>query len=138
MSSSQVIIGLADDRRAFQPGELLRAECSVDPPPTDEIVALEWSAYWRTEGKGDEDGESIAVEVDSASEGEHLDPYTLKPIEVQLPRSPLSYDGVIVKIRWFVSAHVRLRGGEELEGQAEFQLGEVAPAQETHAVDSHD
>ena len=138
MNSSQVIIGFADDRRVFHPGEILRAECSVDPPPADEIVAVEWSAYWRTEGKGDEDSESIADEIDSASEGGRLDPLNLKPLEVQLPRSPLSYDGVIVKIRWFVSAHVRLRGGDELEGQAEFQLGEVAPAREAQAVDSHD
>lgn len=138
MSSSQVIIGFADDRRVFQPGEILRAECSVDPPPADEIVALEWSAYWRTEGKGDEDSESIADEVDSASEGDRLDPFSLKPLEVQLPRSPLSYDGVIVKIRWFVSAHVRLRSGEKLESEAEFQLGEVAPAQDAQPHDSHD
>ena len=138
MSSSQVIIGFADDRRVFQPGETLRAECSVDPPPSVEIVALEWSAYWRTEGKGDEDGDSVVDEADSAAEGGRLDPYSLKPLEVQLPRSPLSYDGAIVKIRWFVSAHVRLQGGEELESEAEFQLGEVAPAQEAPAVDSHD
>lgn len=138
MSSSQVIIGFADDRRVFQPGETLRAECSVDPAPADEIVGVAWSAFWRTEGKGDEDSESIADEVDSASEDDRLDPHSLKPLEVQLPRSPLSYDGVIVKIRWFVSAHVLLRGGEELESEAEFQLGEVAPAQEAQPQNSHD
>jgi hypothetical protein len=133
MNSSQLIIGFADDRHVFQPGETLRAECSVDPPPVDEIVAIEWSAFWRTEGKGDEDGESIADEIDSASEGDRLDPNSLKPLEVGLPRSPLSYDGVILKIRWFVAAQVRLRGGETLDAEAEFRLGEVAPGSEVTA-----
>jgi hypothetical protein len=133
MNSSQLIIGFADDRNVFQPGETLRAECSVDPPPVDEIVGLEWSAFWRTEGKGDEDGESIADVVDSAADGDRLDPYVLKPFEVKLPPSPLSYDGTIVKIRWFVSAHVRLRGGETLDAEAEFRVGEVPPASEVTA-----
>jgi len=130
MSSSQVIIGFGDDRVEFEPGELLRAECSVDPPPGDDIVSLEWSVFWRTEGKGDEDSETIAEEHDSAAEGDRLDPLGLKPLEVRLPRSPLSYNGVMVKIRWFARANVRLRGGGELDGEAEFQLGAVAAAQE--------
>ena len=133
MSESLVIIGFADDRREFEPGETLRAECSVDPPPEEDIVGLEWSVYWRTEGKGDEDSESIVEEHDTAAEGDRLDLLGLKPLEVRLPRSPLSYAGVIVKIRWFANARVQLRGGGELEGEAEFQLGQVAPAQEVTA-----
>jgi hypothetical protein len=130
MSSSQVIIGFADDRIEFEPGEMLRAECSVDPAPGEDIIGLEWSVFWRTEGKGDEDSETIAEEHDSAAECDHLDPLDLKPLEVRLPPSPLSYNGVVVKIRWFAQAIVRLRGGGELEGQTEFQLGAVAAAQE--------
>src|SRR5262245_42154634 len=130
MSSSQVRIAFKDDRRVFQPGETLSAECVLEPQPADEVAGIDWSVYWRSEGKGDEDGDSIAGNGAAESDSNRSDSMSQTAFSVQLPRSPLSYDGVIIKIRWFVSASVRLSGGETLEGESEFQLGEVVPARE--------
>ena len=42
-----------------------------------------------------------------------------------LPASPLSYDGVIVKIRWCVRVRVFPRQGKEVVGELPFVLGEI-------------
>ena len=44
-----------------------------------------------------------------------------------LPRSPLSYDGQIVKIRWCVRVRAFLQRGKEVVGQKVFRLGNVSP-----------
>ncbi|HVX63597.1 MAG TPA: hypothetical protein VHC19_23445, partial [Pirellulales bacterium] len=48
---------------------------------------------------------------------------------IKLPRSPLSYQGIIVKIQWCVRVRVFLPRGKELLAEAPFQLGAVPPAQ---------
>jgi hypothetical protein len=42
-----------------------------------------------------------------------------------LPYSPLTYDGVLVKIRWCVRVRAFLAGGKELVRDRNFFLGDV-------------
>ena len=65
---------------------------------------------------------------------EHLD-RDLRPmqrIDVPLPNSPLSYDGVILKIRWCVRIRLFLTQGREFVEERFFVLGRVPPAQAVH------
>jgi hypothetical protein len=48
--------------------------------------------------------------------------------ETVLPNCPLSYDGLIVKVRWCVRVRAFLhRGGKEVFGQKVFRLGDIPP-----------
>ena len=49
----------------------------------------------------------------------------LHRVSTVLPASPLSYSGVIVKIRWCVRVRAFLRRGKEVLGERSFQLGDV-------------
>ncbi len=84
---------------------------------------------WYTEGKGEED---LAVHFfDRLDPGAALVDLTQpRPFSTRLPESPLSYAGVIVKIRWCVRVRVFLAQGKDLFAEEPFQLGLVPAAQE--------
>jgi len=115
-------------RSEYQPGETLQAEYTIDTPAENEIQALEVSVMWHTEGKGDED---LAVHF--------FERYTLdmlvqnglrqpRRFSTVLPSSPLSYDGVIVKIRWCVRIRAFLDRGKQVVEDRYFRLGSIPPA----------
>ncbi len=95
---------------------------SDDPPR-----AVEHSVLWYTEGKGEEDlGVHFFERV--------VDPERLPPaasgsrFDVVLPASPLSYEGVIVKVRWCVRVRYFFAGGRDFVSEHEFSMGRVPPA----------
>ena len=55
--------------------------------------------------------------------------HELRRFHTVLPNSPLSYEGVLVKIRWCVRVRVFLRNGRDFIAERGFQLGEVPYAQ---------
>jgi hypothetical protein len=129
MSATGVAIRFDDDRNTFEPGESLRVTCDLTERRAAEVTAVEWSVYWRTEGKGDEDREvhtNTAESADDVATGES----PRLTFDCRLPASPLSYDGLVVRIRWFVAAKVKFFDGDAAEAETEFRLGHVAPAQE--------
>jgi hypothetical protein len=97
---------------------------------TADVEAVEVSVHWTTEGKGDEDLGVHHFEKHVRGDG------TVPPAEgafaAPLPRSPLSYDGVLVKVLWRAHVRVTLRGGRRETGEAFFHLGDVTPAAEVH------
>ena len=97
-----------------------------------EVRAAELSVLWYTEGKGDEDIGVHHFERLSAEEGTVVAPREWARFLVRLPRSPLSYDGVIVKVCWCVRVRAFWDAGEAV-GEAPFRLGDVARAEEVHA-----
>ena len=52
----------------------------------------------------------------------------MQRIDVELPNSPLSYEGVILKIRWIVRVRLYLTGGREYLEERPFTLGSVPAA----------
>jgi hypothetical protein len=46
-----------------------------------------------------------------------------------LPASPLSYEGVIVKIRWCVRVRIFFVGGRDFVSEHVFDVGTIPPAQ---------
>jgi hypothetical protein len=120
-----VTIRLEGGIRAYQPGETLVCEYLFEDLPEIEGKSLEVSVAWFSEGKGDED---MAVHEFWRTDLEEVGAVDLRRpqcFSTVLPKSPLSYDGRIVKIRWCVRVRVFLRGGKEIFGQKIFRLGDV-------------
>ncbi len=111
----------------YRPGDTLSGEYRIESVPANEIKAVEVSVLWYTEGKGDED---LAVHDfwRRSAEGDGLDLRRPGRFSTVLPRSPLSYRGVLVKIRWCVRVRVFLTRGREVMGELAFRLGDVPAA----------
>ena len=77
---------------------------------------------WRTEGKGEEDIGVHHFERKVPGEIAGGDLRQMFQLVTVLPKCPLSYEGKIVKIRWFVRARLFLRRGKEVLFDREFQL----------------
>lgn len=127
MNEGSVRILLEGNRRLYQPGDLLSGTYQVESLNSNGPLAVEVSVLWRTEGQGDED---LAVHhferIDA--EDQNIDFRRPRPFGTRLPPSPLSYQGVIVKICWCVRVRAFLPRGKELVGEVPFQLGSLPPA----------
>ena len=47
---------------------------------------------------------------------------------IVLPTSPLSYEGVIVKVRWCVRVRIFFEGGKDFVSEHVFEVGQIPPA----------
>lgn len=128
MSDPQLIVTLDRHQRVFDPGEVLSAECRIEPLSLSEPRALEISVLWYTEGKGEEDLAVHYFDRLASEEGGGVDLRRPYRFSTRLPASPLSYEGVIVKIRWCVRARLFLARGREIVSEQPFRLGHVPPA----------
>lgn len=129
MSTEEVTVRFHRDPPDYGPGEELSGWFAWRGEAAPEAEAIEWSVLWFTEGKGDED---LGVHHFRrlGPEGQSPPPSGREhPFAIRLPRSPLSYDGLIVKVCWVVRVRVFLRAGELL-GEESFRLGDVPRAQE--------
>lgn len=127
-----ISLRVGDPRRVWRPGEQLEVEYQIDAVDPQELLAVEASVLWYTEGKGDEDLSVLYFERRTAGEtpadSEEGDLRSLRKVAVTLPNSPLSYQGAIVKVRWCARVRVFLRGGKESFFEVPFQLGAVPRA----------
>ena len=115
-----VSIRFRDNRRSFRPGDTLAFACQVDAVERTDLHVVELSVLWYTEGKGDED---IGVHYfERRKDSNETDLRELYHVSTQLPRSPLSYDGKIVKIRWCARVRCFFRKGREFHQDLCFQL----------------
>lgn len=129
MSHAAVALELDEPGRSYLPGETLSGQYRLEGLAARQVRAVEISVLWRTEGKGDED---LAVHYfdrwrPDRSPADDLPPRRFSTV---LPTSPLSYDGLIVKIRWCARLRVEVRGGRPLMAEAPFRLGAVPGALE--------
>ncbi len=129
MHEPLISIMLDQREEVLAPGETLRGEYQIDAVDPAEIRAVELSVLWYTEGKGEEDlavhyFERITAE-DTLASGLH----ELRRFQTDLPNSPLSYEGVLVKIRWCVRLRVFLGNGKDFVSERGFQMGAVPVAQ---------
>lgn len=120
-----ISICLRGQRRAFLPGDELECEYQIDAVEKQELTAVEASVLWHTEGKGDEDLGVHYFERRVPADEDDRDLRILRRFRTVLPNSPLTYSGVIVKIRWCVRVRAFLRGGKETFLEYAFQLGHV-------------
>ena len=125
MNGPLVRIRLNGNGRVYHPGETLSGDYCVESVQRDEIKAIEVSVLWYSEGKGDED---LAVHDFWRSAAEDSDQEASThggSFKTVLPNSPLSYRGILVRIRWCVRVRVFLTRGREVMGELAFRLGEL-------------
>jgi len=106
----------------YHPGDLLLAEYQVDAVDLDELMAVEASVLWYTEGKGDVDLDAHFFERRTPADAEDGDLRLLHRFQTELPNSPLSYSGAIVKVRWCARVRLFMRRAKELYFERPFQL----------------
>ena len=117
-----IAIRIRSPNRVFHPGDLLVCEYQIDAVQASEIQAVETSVIWYTEGKGDVDLGVHFFERYTPSDMVDGDLRQLHRIETRLPASPMSYHGVIVKIRWCVRVRLFWGRGKETYADRPFQL----------------
>jgi hypothetical protein len=83
---------------------------------------------WYTEGKGDEDLNVHHFERWTDGQLQQLDLSLPIALRCELPRSPLSYEGTLLRIRWCVRLRMFCSGGREIVVETPFQLVCDAPA----------
>jgi hypothetical protein len=118
-----VSIKIDNRQAAHSPGDTLSGEYQIDAVEAAELSAVELSVLWYTEGKGDEDLGVHHFER-RTDEDDDATPLTeLRKFSVTLPNSPLSYEGVLIKVRWCVRVRVFLKTGRNYFGELPFRLG---------------
>ncbi|MCA9177933.1 MAG: hypothetical protein KDB14_25895 [Planctomycetales bacterium] len=115
-----VELELLAPQATYHPGDEIRFRYRVQIAEEDSVSAVEVSVLWHTEGKGDEDLGVHFFERRTPDSTENVSgPATLT---VVLPNTPLSYDGRIVKIRWYVRVRAFPRKGRSFYQEAPFRL----------------
>jgi hypothetical protein len=122
-----ISIHIRRHRPLYQPGDELECQYQIDAVDPADIQALEASVLWHTDGKGEMDlGIHYFERRTPGGEDEDFrQQFTLKTI---LPKSPRSYDGEIVKIRWCVRVRLFLKRGKEVFYEFPFQLAPLQAA----------
>ena len=111
------------------PGATLAGEFQIDAVEAGQLDAVELSVLWYSEGKGDEDlGVHYFERRTSEDESDETTLTELRAFSVALPKSPLSYEGVLIKLRWCVRVRAFLKSGRNFFAELPFQLGAVPPA----------
>ena len=128
MNETALRILLDGNRRVYQPGDLLRGAYQISSFRLLQPTAVEISVLWHTEGQGDEDLAVHHFERLGNDDGPGIVSQPSGRFETRLPASPLSYQGLIVKVRWCVRVRVFLPRGKALVAEMPFQLGTVPPA----------
>lgn len=110
--------------RIYEPLESIEIRYHISLPAGSSLRAIERSVLWYTEGKGEEDlglhfFERLTDRAAAAAEGS---------FSARLPRSPLSYEGLIVKIRWCVRIRLFFHGGRDFVSEHVFDLGRIPAA----------
>jgi len=116
---------LVGQKREFAAGEELVCEYQIDAVDPADIQAVEASVLWQTEGKGEEDMGVHFFERRLPADAEDGDLRPLRRLRTRLPNSPLSYNGQILRIAWYVRLRLFLRRGRELVAEQPFVLGSV-------------
>ena len=112
-------------QRGLEPGETLEFEYAVNCVEPQLVEKLEVSVMWYTEGKGSED---IGIHMFQQVGREALTAIALdqpRRLSCQLPASPLSFEGRLLKIRWCVRLRLFLTDGGELTADKQFYLGHL-------------
>lgn len=128
ISEPSVVIRLDSDTLVFRPGEVLAGQYWTKSLEVRDVKAIEVSVLWHTEGKGDDDMAVHEFWRRDADDMHPIDPGQPTHFSTTLPNSPLSYEGQIVKLRWFVRVRVFLYRGKEVVGEKLLQLGDVVPS----------
>jgi hypothetical protein len=120
-----ISIQIDGSQQSFEPGEVLAGAFQVDAMDAAELLAVELSVLWFTEGTGDEDMGVHYFERLTIDDVPELNLQERRRFQTVLPNSPLSYEGISVKICWCVRVRIFSRQGRDFVAEKPFQLGNV-------------
>lgn len=123
----RIDVWFPDGKEDYEPGDVLECRYRIVDAGEMQFNSLEASVLWRTEGKGEEDilVNRFERRVASSTRDELLQEQVIR---ATLPNSPLSYEGVIVKIIWSVRIKAFAPKGKSIVQDRHFRLGNVPPA----------
>jgi hypothetical protein len=127
MTTPPVRLTLDSPAGHYWPGSQLTGRFMTSGGQPLGVRAAELSVLWYTAGKGEED---LAVHWFQRFVDEPARPLDLRVprrFATQMPASPLSYDGRIVKICWCARLRLFLADGHESVTETPFVLGDVPP-----------
>lgn len=129
----RIDVWFPDGREDYEPGDVLECRYRIVDAGDMQFNSLEASVLWYTEGKGEEDilVNRFERRVASSTRDELLQEQVIR---ATLPNSPLSYEGVIVKILWSVRIKAFGPKGKTLVQDRRFRLGRVPPARRLEDV----
>jgi hypothetical protein len=133
--ASHVLVQFCHADRQYEPLDALTVRYEVQGLAGEELLAVEHSVLWYTEGKGEED---LGVHFFERIVDQQQLPSANAPggFATDLPSSPLSYEGVIVKIRWCVRVRPFFVGGRDFVSEYVFTMGQLPPARMPMATQS--
>jgi hypothetical protein len=113
--------------RQHEPGEQLAVQYRIEGCDGERIRAIEHSVLWYTEGKGEED---LGVHFFQRITDRSMMPPAAASgaFSTPLPQSPVSYEGVIVKVRWCVRVRLFFDGSRDFVSEHVFVVGRIPPA----------
>jgi hypothetical protein len=120
-----ISIQIDQGQSAFEPGAVLAGAFQVDAVNPEELRAVEISVLWFTEGTGDEDIGVHFFERLNSDDAPEMNFQERRRFQTVLPNSPLSYEGLSVKICWCVRVRIFLASGRNFVAEKPFQLGNV-------------
>lgn len=122
-----VVVQFDRPDRCYGPGDRIEIRYQVEGIEEEQAVAVERSVAWYTEGKGEED---LCVHFFDRVDGR--DEVSAVVVQgsfgTELPLSPLSYEGVIVKIRWCIRVRIFFRSAKDFVSEHVFELGRIPAA----------
>ena len=123
----RVLVQFCRADRRYEPLSALRVRYAIEGFADEHPRAVEHSVLWYTEGKGEED--LVVHFFERVTEPSALPPAAASgTFATLLPPSPLSYEGVIVKVRWCVRVRVFFTGGRDFVSEYVFDVGRIPPA----------
>ena len=115
-------VALCREDGVYRAGGRLQATWQISRVPVEQIQGVEISVMWHTEGKGDEDlhvhhfhriGESQLRRTGLADQ---------QAIQCQLPVTPLSYHGRLIRLQWCIRLRIFMVSGKEIVAEQPFYL----------------
>ena len=126
-SKPKIDVQFDKPHRQHEPRDTLAVRYRIEGCDGERICAIEHSVLWYTEGKGEED---LGVHFfERFSTPEAIDRVVPEgTVALRLPSSPLSYEGVIVKIRWCLRLRIFFESGRDHVSEHVFIVGRVPPS----------
>jgi hypothetical protein len=101
------------------------------------VRAAELSVLWYTAGQGEEDFSVHYFDRLVDEPGRPLDLRVPRRFATELPQSPWSYDGQIVKVCWCVRLRLSLLHGQESLTEVAFRVGDVPAGKSQESSDEN-
>jgi hypothetical protein len=120
-----ISIQLFGHEPSYLPGDILRCDYQLDAVEPADVLAVEASVMWYTDGKGDEDIGVFHFERRVADDEVDANLCRLRSFRCVLPKSPLSYQGQLLQICWCVRVRAFLNRGKEASLDHPFWLGQI-------------